>query len=136
MKIKISALILTLLLISCANNKQQFIANNCDFPINSPYPGGILSADLRNNDFDINKQLRVTGLKYSICRYSRNNSKILIPVPLDFKSNRIEIKQGDALIYSEEIIEKDYRESRITISNEIMSVQMKNYYLGLRKSTS
>ena len=51
MKIKISALILTLLLISCANNKQQFIANNCDFPINSPYPGGILSADLRNNDF-------------------------------------------------------------------------------------
>ena len=118
MKIKISALILTLLLISCANNKQQFIANNCDFPINSPYPGGILSADLRNNDFDINEELRVTGLKYSLCRYSRNNSKILIPIPLDFKKNRIEIKQGDVFLYSEEIIEKEYRESRITISNE------------------
>ena len=52
-KIKISAVILAILLISCASNKQQFIANNCDFPINSPYPGGILSADLRNNDFDI-----------------------------------------------------------------------------------
>ncbi len=118
MKIKISAVILAILLISCASNKQQFIANNCDFPINSPYPGGILSADLRNNDFDINKELRVKGLKYSLCRYSQNNSKILIPIPLDFKNNRIEVKQGDKLIYSEEIIEKDYRESRITISNK------------------
>ena len=53
-----------------------------------------------------------------MCRYSRNNSKILIPIPLDFKKNRIEIKQGDVLLYSEEIIEKEYRESRITISNE------------------
>ena len=53
-----------------------------------------------------------------MCRYSRNNSKILIPIPLDFEKNRIEIKQGDAFLYSEEIIEKEYRESRITISNE------------------
>ena len=118
MKIKISAVILTLLLISCANNKQQFVINKCNFPINSPYPGGILSADLINNDFDIKEELRVTALKYSLCRYSRNNSKILIPIPLDFKKNRIEIKQGDVFLYSEEIIEKEYRESRITISNE------------------
>lgn len=115
---KISTVILTILLTSCAHNKQEIITNNCEFPINSPYPGGVLSADVRNIAFDFNQEITTSGLKYSLCRYSRNNSKILIPIPLDFKKNIIEIMQGNALVYSEAIIEKDYRESRITISNE------------------
>ncbi len=39
-------------------------------------------------------------------------------IPLDFKKTRIEIKQGNNLLNSIEVLKKNYRESRITISNQ------------------
>ena len=118
MRIKLLAIFCSLSLSSCALNKQLFISNNCEFPLNSPYPGGVLTTEITNIEFNENEEIVSEGLKSYICKYSLNNYKIFIPIPLDFKKNRIEIKQGNILLNSIEILEKNYRESRITISNE------------------
>ena len=118
MRIKLLAIFFSLLLTSCALNKQIFISNNCEFPINSPYPGGVLSAEITNRKFNEKEEIVTEGLKSYICKYSSNNYKIFVPIPLDFKKTRIEIKQGNNLLNSIEVLKKNYRESRITISNE------------------
>ena len=118
MRIKLLAIFFSLLLGSCALNKQVFISNNCEFPINSPYPGGVLSAEITNKKFNENEEIIAEGLKSFICKYAFNNYKVFVPIPLDFKKTRIEIKQGNNLLNSIEVLKKNYRESRITISNE------------------
>ena len=118
MRIKLLAIFFSLLLTSCALNKQIFISNNCEFPINSPYPGGVLSAEITNRKFNEKEEIVTEGLKSYICKYSSNNYKVFVPIPLDFKKTRIEIKQGNNLLNSIEVLKKNYRESRITISNE------------------
>ena len=118
MRIKILALFFSVLLGSCALNKQIFISNNCEFPINSPYPGGVLSVEILKTKFNENEKIISGGLKSYICKSSFNNYKIFIPIPLDFEKNIIEITQGSNLLSSSEVLEKNYRESRITISNQ------------------
>ena len=118
MRIKLLAIFFSLLLGSCALNKQVFTSNNCEFPINSPYPGGVLSAEITNRKFNENEEIIAEGLKSFICKYSVNNYIVFVPIPLDFKKTRIEIKQGNDLLNSIEVLKKNYRESRITISNE------------------
>jgi len=117
MKIKISTIVFTLFLGSCAFDQKLFLFDNCKFPINSPYPGGVLSIDIKNTDFDRKKEINIEGLVSSICKYSLYQSKMFIPIPLDFKSKKIEIRQDGAVLSSSEILNKSYRESRITISN-------------------
>jgi len=117
MRIKLSAFIFILLLSSCTLNKPLFISNNCDFPTNSPYPGGVLSIDIRNEYFDQNKELDTEGLMSSICKYSLFKSRLFVPIPLDFKNKKIEIKQDGVLLSSNKVFNKNYRESRITILN-------------------
>ena len=118
MRIKLLAIFFSLLLGSCALNKQVFISNNCEFPINSPYPGGVLTAEITDRKFNENEEVIAEGLKSFICKYSVNNYIVFVPIPLDFKKTRIEIKQGNDLLNSIEVLKKNYRESRITISNE------------------
>jgi len=117
MKIKLSTIVFTLFLGSCAFDQKLFLFDNCKFPINSPYPGGVLSIDIKNTDFDRKKEIDIEGLVSSICKYSLYQSKMFIPIPLDFKSKKIEIRQDGAVLSSSEILNKSYRESRITISN-------------------
>ena len=117
MRIKIPAIVFTLFLGSCAFNQKLFLFDNCQFPINSPYPGGVLSIDIKNKDFDKNRKINTEDLISSICKYSLYQSKIFIPIPLDYKSEKIEIKQDGVLLSSSKIFDKNYRESRITISN-------------------
>ena len=107
MKIKLLAIFFGLLLGSCALNKQVFIFNNCKLPINSPYPGGVLSAEITNRKFNENEEIIAEGLKSYICKYSFNNYKVFVPIPLDFKKTRIEIKQGNNLLNSIEISKLD-----------------------------
>ena len=117
MRIKISTIVFSLFLGSCAFDQKLFLFDNCKFPINSPYPGGVLGIDIKNKNFDRNKKINTEGLVSSVCKYSLYQSKIFIPIPLDFKNERIEIKQDGVLLSSNKIFNKNYRESRITISN-------------------
>ena len=94
MKIKISIILFTLFLGSCAFNQKLSLFDNCQFPTNSPYPGGVLTIDIKNKDFDSNTKINAEGLASSICKYSLYQSKIFIPIPLDFKSEKIDVKQG------------------------------------------
>jgi len=117
MRIKILPIVFTLFLSSCAFNQKLFLSDNCKFPINSPYPGGVLSVDIRNKDFDRNKKINSDGLASSVCTHSLYQSKIFIPIPLDFKNEKIEMKQDGLALSTNKILKKEYRESRITISN-------------------
>ena len=118
MRTKLIALISSLLLSSCALNNPLFSSNNCEFPINTPYPGGVLNVEITNKDFNENEKIFAEGLRSYVCRYSVKNYNIFIPIPLEFKKKKIEIKQGNILLHSIKVLEKNYRESRITISNE------------------
>ena len=117
MRIKIPIIVFTLFLSSCALNQKLSLFDNCQFPINSPYPGGVLNIDIKNKDFDSNTKLNTGSLTSSICNYSVYQSKIFIPIPLDFKSEKIDVEQEGILLSSSKIFDKNYRESRITISN-------------------
>ena len=117
MRIKILITVFTLFLGSCAFNQKLYLFDNCQFPTNSPYPGGVLSIDIKNKDFDSNTKINIEGLTSSICKHSLYQSKIFIPIPLDFKSEKVDIKQEGVLLSSNKILNKNYRESRITISN-------------------
>jgi len=117
MRIKISTIVFSLFLGSCAFDQRLFLFDNCKFPINSPYPGGVLGIDIKNKNFDRNKKINTEGLVSSVCKYSLYQSKIFIPIPLDFKSKKIEIRQDGEVLSSNKILNKNYRESRITISN-------------------
>ena len=117
MRVKVSTILFTLFLGSCTFDQKLFLFDNCKFPINSPYPGGVLSIVINNKDFDSNKKMNTDGLVSSICKYSLYQSKIFIPIPLDFKSKQIEIRQDGVLLSSNKLFNKDYRESRITITN-------------------
>ena len=117
MRIKISIIVFTLFLGSCAFNQKLSLFDNCQFPTNSPYPGGVLSIDIKNKDFDSNTKINIEGLTSSICKHSLYQSKIFIPIPLDFKSEKVDVMQGSILLSSNKIFNKNYRESRITISN-------------------
>ena len=118
MRTKFITLISSLLLSSCALNNPLFSSNNCEFPINTPYPGGVLNVEITNKDFNENEKIFAEGLRSYVCRYSVKNYNIFIPIPLEFKKKKIEIKQGNILLHSIKVLEKNYRESRITISNE------------------
>ena len=63
MRIKLLAIFFSVLLGSCALNKQIFISNNCEFPINSPYPGGVLSVEILKTKFNENEKIISGGLK-------------------------------------------------------------------------
>jgi len=118
MRTKFITLISSLLLSSCALNNPLFSSNNCEFPINTPYPGGVLNVEITNKDFNENEKIFAEGLRSYVCRYSVKNYNIFIPIPLEFKKKKIEVKQGSILLDSIKVLEKNYRESRITISNE------------------
>ena len=64
MRIKISIIVSTLFLGSCAFNQKLSLFDNCQFPINSPYPGGVLSVDIKN--IDLSNPLKIKAFQYDI----------------------------------------------------------------------
>jgi murein DD-endopeptidase MepM/ murein hydrolase activator NlpD len=62
--------------------------------------------------------LRVKDLEFSICEELGSPKSLLIPIPLTFEEDRVSIFFSGQLISSIDIESRDYRESRITISNQ------------------
>ena len=62
--------------------------------------------------------MRVKDLEFSICKELGSPKSLLIPIPLTFEEDKVSIFFSDQLISSIDIESRDYRESRITISNQ------------------
>ena len=118
MGIKIFIFFLPLILSSCMSKMHFLSSIQCDFPLHSPYPGGVLNIPINNNNIKKESPLITGNLKFTKCRSSNKYTKIIIPIPLDFKGKKISAKQEEAFLFNEYLTEKFYRESRITISDE------------------
>ena len=110
--------LLIILITSCTSLSTSKSPSYCSFPENSPYPGGLINYSLNTERKYLEKNLRVKDLEFSICKELGSPKSLLIPIPLTFEEDRVSIFFSDQLISSIDIESRDYRESRITISNQ------------------
>jgi murein DD-endopeptidase MepM/ murein hydrolase activator NlpD len=110
-------LFLLFLISSCASFPTNEESKNCLFPVNNHYPGGLINHTFEYSDQDLENNLRVGDLKFSVCRSDDSRVNILVPIPLSYKENLIKLTFQDNLISSIDIEDKFYRESRIEIQN-------------------
>lgn len=107
-------------LCSCSSMK---ITNsfNCSYPMHSPYPGGVLNVQIDGALFDANKEdITVGQSPYMVCRAGFKNVNLISPIPLSTKKSQLDIVLNNTVIESIPLINKEYRESRITITNNDM----------------
>ena len=110
--------LLIILITSCTSLSKSKSPSYCSFPENSPYPGGLINYSLNTERKYLEKNLRVKDLEFSICKEQGSPKSLLIPIPLTFEEDKVSIFFSDQLISSIDIESRDYRESRITISNQ------------------
>ena len=103
---------------SCTNLSLSKSLSVCSFPQSFPYPGGMVNYSITFNELSLEQDLRVEGLKSIICSGKDNSKNLLIPIPLSFEGDQIEILLSNQLVSTIEIKQQDYRESRITIKNQ------------------
>ena len=108
---------LLFLISSCASFSPNEISKNCSFPANNHYPGGLINYSIESIGQDQENKLKVEDLKFRICRSDDSSVNILVPIPLSYEENLIELTYEDQLIASIDIENKFYRESRIKIEN-------------------
>lgn len=113
-------LIAFLFLCSCSS---MSITNssNCSYPVHSPYPGGVLNVQINSALFDANKEgIKIGQGPHLICRSGFKNVNLISPIPLSSKKIQLDIVLNNKIIESIPVINKEYRESRITITNNDM----------------
>ena len=118
--IRSNFLIAFLFLCSCSS---MSITNtsNCNYPEHSPYPGGVLNVQINSALFDANKkEIKVGQSPYLVCRSGFKNVNLISPIPLSSKEIKLDITLNKTIIESIPVIDKEYRESRITITNNDM----------------
>ena len=113
-----SLILLICLLSSCANLPTLNNIESCSYPMDKNYPGGLVNYYLKSNDSDLKNKLQMGNLKFTICRDDDFNANILVPIPLTYSKNKIEVILNNELIDSIGIENKFYRESRIQIQNK------------------
>jgi murein DD-endopeptidase MepM/ murein hydrolase activator NlpD len=95
--------------------------SNCNYPEHSPYPGGVLNVQINSALFDANKkEIKVGQSPYLVCRSGLKNVNLISPIPLSSKEIKLDITLNKTIIESIPVIDKEYRESRITITNNDM----------------
>ena len=113
-----SLVLLICLSSSCANLPTLNKIESCSFPMDKNYPGRLVNYYLKSNDSDLKNKLQMGNLKFTICRDDDFNANILVPIPLTYSKNKIEVILNNELIDSIGIENKFYRESRIQIQNK------------------
>ena len=113
------AILISLLTISCAGLPYTYSDKICDFPESNPYPGGLINHALVAEKNISEKDINVEGLKFLSCKENNEIRNILVPIPLSKKEgDEINILSEGKIVYSVNLQNKFYRESRITIQNQ------------------
>ena len=113
------AILISLLTISCAGLPYTYSDKICDFPESNPYPGGLINHTLVAETNISEKDINVEGLKFHSCKENNEIRNILVPIPLSKKEgDEINILSEGKIVYSVNLLNKFYRESRITIQNQ------------------
>ena len=113
------AILISLLTISCAGLPYTYSDKICDFPESNPYPGGLINHTLVAKTNISEKDINVEGLKFLSCEENNEIRNVLVPIPLSKKEgDEINILSEGKTVYSVNLQNKFYRESRITIQNQ------------------
>ena len=101
--------LLLFLISSCASFSPNEISKNCSFPANNHYPGGLINYSIESIGQDQENKLKVEDLKFRICRSDDSSVNILVPIPLSYEENLIELTYEDQFIASVNIEKKFYQ---------------------------
>jgi len=120
----LNSLILLSLLISCTTIVQPYV--DCQFPSHSPFPGGVVNIKVKSSD--INYQAEDTEIDSQLlCKESLTEWRIIKPIPLFSEKKTIRIKINQNVYQDISITKKEYRVSKIQITNnEYITPSMTN----------
>jgi len=107
-------LLAVFILCSCSTLKISY--PECNFPEHSPYPGGVISQTLKITPSEINAISKNQKNIY-LCQIDKDYWKVLMPISLTVKIEPINILSKGKTFLKVPISNKDYRESKITITN-------------------
>ena len=136
MGIRNNILIAFLFLCSCSS--MNIVNNsNCLYPQHSPYPGGVLNIQLNEFLHDENlEDIKIRQKSPFICRSEFKVINLISPIPLTSKETKIEIVLNNKIIKTIPLIDKEYRESRITIIDSNMVNPSKEILPRIRMEAS
>jgi len=115
MKIKI--ILLVFLITSCSNQVFNFNKIECDYPIHSPVPGGVINITILNEKLEP-ELIFVDGKKPYICKPDNGKLNVVYPINLETKKDVLKVIYDKNLLREIPIVQKNFRESRITIANQ------------------
>lgn len=104
-------------LFSCTSIRNSF--SQCDFPKNSPFPGGVINYPLNYSSFTEPK-VRINKEVPYFCQKNKDEWRILHPISLLENQNSIDIFLNKKLIDKITLERKEYRESKIFLQNKEM----------------
>ncbi len=136
MGIRNNILIAFLFLCSCST-MNIVNSSNCLYPQHSPYPGGVLNIQLNELLYDENlEDIKIGQKSPFICRSEFKAINLISPIPLTSKETKIEIVLNNKTIKTIPLIDKEYRESRITIIDSNMVNPSKEILPRIRMEAS
>lgn len=104
-------------LFSCTSIRNSF--SQCDFPKNSPFPGGVINYPLNYSSFTEPK-VRINKEVPYFCQKNKDEWRIIHPISLLENQNSIDIFLNKKLIDKITLERKEYRESKIFLQNKEM----------------
>ena len=104
-------------LFSCTSIRNSF--SQCDFPKNSPFPGGVINYPLNYSSFTEPK-VRINKEVPYFCQKNKDEWRIIYPISLFENQNSIDIFLNKKLIDKITLERKEYRESKIFLKNKEM----------------
>jgi len=104
-------------LFSCTSIRNSF--SQCDFPKNSPFPGGVINYPLNYSSFTEPK-VRINKEVPYFCQKNKDEWRIIHPISLLENQNSIDIFLNKKLINKITLERKEYRESKIFLKSKEM----------------
>tara|TARA_Y100000590_G_scaffold129438_1_gene147973 strand:- start:2506 stop:3339 length:834 start_codon:yes stop_codon:yes gene_type:complete len=120
------------ILISCSTLKIGY--SECELPIHSPFPGGLINQVLEIKSSEI-KNLEINNQNIYLCQVDKEAWRILMPISLYFEEDSLAISYKGQIIKKVQISSKNYRESRITIQNQDLVTPPKKYLDRIKKES-
>ena len=99
-------------LMSCSSLQVNYPL--CEFPKNSPFPGGVINKIVELSSSQVKA---INQEPIYLCKVNKNQWRILSPIKLSIGTNSIIIPLKEERLLKVEIASKNYRESRINIEN-------------------
>lgn len=131
MKFRISVIAI-IFLFSCASLRESYSV--CNFPEHAPFPGGIINMMVDISSFYV-PEVNIEGKSVYLCQVDKNSWRVLAPIGLLTKKNKVNIYHKKKLILSIPITNKEYRESKISIRDQDMVYPPTEYLPRIEKES-